>query len=156
MTIQQTSPASLASQEDLKSFIGPNYEKYCMKFKKFSINPASFQASWNWSAFLAGWWWLLYRKMYIWAAVSFVTFCIPYLNFITWIGHGIAGNYLYYRHVQKEIAGLKTHQGENYAQFLPSFGGVHKWVPIVAVIIMTIPIIFIGACAAKISYILNF
>lgn len=73
--------------------------------------------------------------------------CIPYINFVAWIGWAVAANYLYFQHTRKKISELKAYQPDSYQQYLTSIGGVHGWVPIVAVIVTLLPLLFI-ACAA--------
>ena len=140
-----TSP--LPTPQDYVGFIGKNADYFIQKFEKFSIVPMAFHASWNWPAFLTSWWWFLYRKMYLWAGLCFVSMCIPYVNFFAWIGWAVAANDLYYKHVQKKISELKSFQGDGYSQHLSTIGGVHSWVPLVAVIVTVIPILLAGACA---------
>lgn len=138
--------SGMPSIQDYMSFIGKNADKFIYKFERFSIMPLSFHASWNWSAFLVSCWWFLYRKMYLWALLCFISLCIPYLNIVAWIGWAIAANSLYYRHVQKKITELKSFQGKNYIRYLAVVGGVHGWVPLVAIIVTFFPILFAGAC----------
>lgn len=138
----------LPTTQDYVAFIGKNADRFIPKFENFSINPMSFHASWNWPAFLASFWWFLYRKMYLWAGLCFLSMCIPYLNFVAWIGWAVAANHLYFQHIQKKVSELKSFQGANYGQHLGSIGGVHGWVPLVAVIVTLIPILFAGACVS--------
>ena len=127
---------------DYAKFIGKNSDYYMQKFDEFSIKPTSFHASWHWPAFFATWWWFLYRKMYLWAALYLVCICIPYVNFVSWFGWAIAANHLYYRHVHTKISDLKCDRRAGYAPYLVSRGGVHRWVPPIAFTIALIPILF--------------
>lgn len=136
----------LPTTEEYTKFIGKNYHVFIPKFERFSILPMSFHASWNWSAFFFCSWWFLYRKMYLWALLSFISLCIPYLNLAAWIGWTVAANDLYYKHVQKKVSELKHFHGQDYAQHLVAIGGVHGWVPLVAIIVSLIPLLLAGAC----------
>jgi hypothetical protein len=141
--MDQFPSTSLPTDEDYRLFIGNNSEKYIPKFAQFSITPISFHASWHWPAFLCTFWWFLYRKMYLWALLSFVAMMIPYINFIAWIAIGISANDLYYKFTNNKINELKTYQKDEYKGHLPYIGGVNKWVPWVAVIVSLLPLIFI-------------
>lgn len=136
----------LPTNEEFKKFIGKNYHIFIPKFDKFSIMPAAFHPSWNWPAFFFAPWWFLYRKMYLWAVLSFICLWIPYLNLLAWIGWAVAANDLYYKHMHKKIAELKAFHGPEYEQYLLTIGGVHGWVPLVAIIVTLTPIALAGAC----------
>ena len=141
----------LPTTAEYTSFVGKNPSYYLQKFNKFSFMPMSFHASWHWPAFLASFWWFLYRKMYLWAGLCFVSMCIPYINFVAWIGWAVAANYLYFQHTQKKISELKAYQPDSYQQYLVSIGGVHGWVPIVSVIVTLLPLLFIGCAVVGMS-----
>lgn len=67
------------TENELAAFIGGKAQKYLRKFRKFSIDGIDrFSATWYWPAFLVGFWWLLYRKMYLWAFVYLILLMIPY------------------------------------------------------------------------------
>lgn len=130
---QQAGPHSV---EDYAAFVGKRVYTYVPKFGLYSARPATFHPGWNWAAFLFTFWWFLYRKMYMWAAVSFVTFCLPIPHLLCMIGWGVAANFLYYRHAAGKISELKLYHGESYATFLKPNGGVNGWVPLVAFLVM--------------------
>lgn len=128
-------PTSDPTDEEYAAFIGPNVHKYLPKFRQYAENPVNFQAGWNWPAFFFTFWWYLYRKMYLWAAVCFVTLLVPYMQIFIMIGWGIAANYLYFRHAGAKMQELRSYHGSNYAIYLAQTGGVNRWVPWVAVIV---------------------
>ncbi len=71
-------PEAVLNEEDFIAFVGSNAPKYLEKFKKFRIGGVdNFVATWHWPAFLAGFWWMLYRKLYLWALVSFIGMLYP-------------------------------------------------------------------------------
>ena len=127
------------TEDELASFIGGKAQKYLLKFKKFSFNGSDrFSATWHWPAFLVGFWWLLYRKMYLWAFVYFILLMIPYVNVGAWITLAISGHYLYYRHAKGKILRVKTLQPSgDILKTLSELGGVNKWVPVVGIIVST-------------------
>lgn len=124
------------AQEDFVAFVVNNAGYYLHEFKKFDAGGVdTFSASWNWSAFVGGFGWLLYRKMYMWAIVAFISMLIPYLGLASWIGLGAVANYLYYRHAKRKILEIRElyHTGE-ISVVLSQIGGVNKWVPTAATI----------------------
>ena len=61
------------SEEEYVTFIGKNAEKYLPTFQKFHVNGVDqFSVTWHWPAFLFPFFWLLYRKLYLWAILSLV------------------------------------------------------------------------------------
>lgn len=123
------------SREDYAAFIDKNVHKFLPQFQEYSVNPVSFHAGWNWAAFLFTFWWYLYRKMYLWAVISFITLLVPYLNLFIWIGWGVAANYLYFKHSNDKINELKAFHGAGYAVYLKDTGSVNSWVPWVAILV---------------------
>lgn len=128
-------PTSEPTDEEYAAFIGPNVHKYLPKFRAYAENPVGFHAGWHWPAFLFTFWWFLYRKMYLWAVVCFVTLLVPYLQIFIMIGWGVAANYLYFKHANAKMQELRSYHGSHYAAYLPQTGGVNGWVPWVAVIV---------------------
>ncbi|GAB4241826.1 MAG: hypothetical protein OHK0028_20420 [Deltaproteobacteria bacterium] len=134
------------SAEELTAYIGPKADVYLPRFERFARTGAPrFEWSWNWPAALAGMWWYLYRKMYAWALVDFAvsallgwTFFVPLL----WsAARAATGNYLYFRQADRKIremrpasaaGGVPTADPAHLAK-LSAEGGVHAWVPRVAV-----------------------
>lgn len=125
------------SSDDIRAFVGPNAHYYIQQFSRFTITGREkFCVTWNWSCFCFTFIWLLYRKMYALAVISFVVFCIPGVNILLHIGVGMIGNYLYYRHVKGEIIEIRATQSQqNYIPVLQELGGVNKWVITLAVVI---------------------
>ncbi len=130
-------PNGACREEDFIAFVGNNSPSYLEKFRKFRVGGVdNFSATWHWPVFFTGFWWMLYRKMYLWAAVSFIGLLIPYVNFVAWIGFALAGNYIYYKFAQRKILALRSvnPQGD-ISVTLAQIGGVNRWIPIVAIII---------------------
>ncbi len=110
------------------TFIGTNSDKYLAMFKKFSVlGKDNFAATWHWPAFFFGPFWMLYRKLYLWAIAALVASCIPWLNLLFLVGWGIVGYYLYYKHAKKKILEFKTIPSVNIAPAFAQVGGVHRW-----------------------------
>ncbi len=131
----------LPTPQDYAEFVDKNSRYYVLKFKKFTHSISSFHASWNWPAFFASWWWFLYRKMYFWAVLCLVSMSIPHITLFAWVTWPILANHLYYKHSHKKISEIKSSQGSRYAQYLATIGGVHGWVPPVAIAVALVPIL---------------
>jgi len=123
-------------EDDFTAFIGNNAGYYMHEFKKFNVTGRdAFSLTWNWVAFLGGFGWLLYRKMYLWALIAFCFMLIPYLGFASWLALGTAANYLYYQHAKRKILDVRAlHQSGEISMVLSQIGGVNRWVPIAATI----------------------
>ncbi len=102
--IQSDGQRSATMNREYDTFIGNNADKYLPKFKKFNINGIdSFSVTWHWPAFFVPFYWMLYRKLYLWALLVFVLSAIPFVNFILMIVFGFTGNYIYYKHAKKKL-----------------------------------------------------
>ncbi|HUN53958.1 MAG TPA: DUF2628 domain-containing protein [Smithella sp.] len=140
------STSTSTSIDDLISFIGKNAGHYVMTFKKFeSDRSGKIQATWNWPAFFFGFWWFIYRKLYLWALFVFVInfmplctkiffdsstsgimgVCFGILLMIIW---GASANYIYYDHIKKKIAEIDSLQllKTPRQNELASTGGVNR------------------------------
>ncbi len=128
------------TEDEFASFIGEKSQKYLLKFRKFSVNDIDrFSATWHWPAFLVGFWWLLYRKMYLWAVVYFILLFIPYANVAAWITLAVSGNYFYCRYAKGEILRVKTLQSSgDILKTLSELGGTNKWVPVIGIVVSSV------------------
>lgn len=145
---------NLNNEEYYIAFIGKNAPFYIAKIKKFYCNGTDkFAPTWNWPASMYGFIWMLYRKLYLWALIAFLfNVCIPIITIIAlaiWdfpklfsptlhlIGYslgityavvwGITGNYIYYKHLKKEINEIKGKiHSDNISQTLTLRGGVNS------------------------------
>lgn len=134
------------SADDLAIFIGKNSEKYLRKFTKFHQNGSeSFAATWNWSAFIVPLYWMLYRKLYLWALLVFVLGIIPIVNILSHIAFGVGGNFIYYKHARKklrEIDGARSYSnGAQRAAAIARAGGVNKNILVILIAIVIIAIL---------------
>ena len=151
----QNSPGStIITEQDYGNFIGKNADKYLTKFKKFNIDGTdSFSATWHWPAFFVPFFWMLYRKLYLWALLVFVLMIMPVVNFafpFLMILFGITGNYIYYKHTRKNLLEIKLAPSSSEIQKAANIahqGGVNKAV----VIVVAIWFIFIGAILGAIA-----
>jgi hypothetical protein len=132
--------------DEIRAFVGTNAYYYIQNFSKFTIlGREKFCVTWNWNCFGFTFLWMLYRKMYALALVTFIVFCIPGVNVLLHIGAGMIGNYLYYRHVKAKIIEIRSSQlPHNFLPVLKEMGGVNSWVITVGIIISIILTIFIA------------
>ena len=167
--LAQTPPR--VTEQDFSDFIGINANEYLPKFKKFNSGDSS--VTWHWPAFLLSFWWMLYRKLYLWALVLSILYIVPGLfsfflgvlyivsglssNVLFWLGvlltnilFGMFGNYIYYKHAKKKIIELKSKvkfaDTSDPSTVLQRAGGVNRWVRVVVIIVLVI--ILLGICAA--------
>lgn len=151
---QSASVPSEVTEQDYANFIGKNADKYLPKFKKFSSGKTdSFSATWNWPAFFVPFFWMLYRKLYLWALFVFVLMIVPLVNLaftFIMILFGISGDYIYYKHTRKKILEIKQAPLSSEIQKAANIahqGGVNTAV----VIVVAIWFILIGAIIAAIA-----
>lgn len=123
--------------DEVGLFVGKNAETYKAKFRKFEVRGVeTFAPTWNWAAFLFTFWWMLYRKLYLWAILWLLLTFIPYFGLVFWIAAGITGNYLYYRHVMTRIRDARSAQPPHQLPaVLAELGGVNEWVIPVAIVV---------------------
>jgi hypothetical protein len=129
--------------DEIRAFVGKNAIYYIQSFSKFTImGREKFCVTWNWNCFGFTFLWMLYRKMYALALVTFIVFLIPGVNVLLHIGAGMIGNYLYYRHVKAKINETRSSQSpQNFIPVLQEMGGAHTWVVTVGIIMSILMVI---------------
>ncbi|MBI5696885.1 MAG: DUF2628 domain-containing protein [Nitrospirae bacterium] len=95
---EQQRPAVMSPDEELALLVGENFGKYGAKFDKFDEHDG-YATTWHWPCFLFGFWWFIYRKMYLWAVLDIF---LGFFGIFWMIGRGILGNYLYWKHLTKK------------------------------------------------------
>jgi len=105
--------ASLKSiRRRLAQFVGVNIDEYLPKFDKFQLGEVPhFAFTWHWPAFFVPFFWAVYRKLWGWSVVIFISTALLPLTNILW---GTVANYIYYRHSLKKIKLLRKryHSGK--------------------------------------------
>jgi Tfp pilus assembly protein PilE len=77
---------AVTEEEAWSAFTGGKADYYLPRFARLARGGG---AAWHWPAFFITWWWLLYRKMWAWAALYFF---LPYLFlFALGVVAGVAG-----------------------------------------------------------------
>lgn len=143
-------PGAAPNSEDLAVFIGKNSDAYLTKFRKFSEGGSdSFAATWHWPAFFFSFWWMLYRKLYPWAALVLFLGCVPYVGFLAMIAFGLSANYIYYLHAKKKLLEVKAlHSSEvERAAAIARAGGVNNAVVVIAPLLIVAVIGIMAAIA---------
>lgn len=119
----------------LVRFVGPNADYYLEKFKKMGTpRSPKFRLSWHWPALFVFFFWALYRKMWLWAAVNYT--CTLLLVIFTtpsplWLGFSllwpVSANYLYYRHAASHVRRVRAIEDEEESErYFNKTGGVSK------------------------------
>ena len=136
----------------LAAFVG-NPDKflfYKRAFSKYNVNGIDqLKWVWSWWAFFGNWAFLIYRKVYLWAAIFFVLVSIPYMNLIVWIAAGGVGVYFVYQKYKKlknEIENTSQDEDERLKMML-ELGGYNSWIAWVAGIIIGLEILIVIAVA---------
>jgi hypothetical protein len=122
-----------------RRFIGPRADHYLERFRTFQDEKGdAFHLTWHWPAFLVGWLWYLYRKMYLHAAAFLLGGLLPMV-----LGAGLPGvviwnacaagaaHYLYYMHVKLTLASIARHAGTDAAlrdRLVADAGGIQPYV----------------------------
>ena len=69
--LQTQGSLAVGAEEDYRAYLGPRADKYLLKFKRFTTKEEEgFALTWHWPAFFFGFWWMFYRKLYVWALVA--------------------------------------------------------------------------------------
>ncbi len=128
--------------EDL--FIEKNTVYYRQKF--YEMRTLNQKVSWNWSAFLCGVLWMLYRRMY---GVAIASLCISLVggllnvlggvvSLALWICTGLFGNYLYMMTVQKRVTDLHQFDEPARSQYLGKYRGTSNSGVIIGVVLVVL------------------
>lgn len=101
--------------------IGPkNTDRYLARFRRFDARGGAWTFTWCWPGALVPILWLLYRKMYAWAAAVILVELLmapaaaaspglsALLSAAVLLGMPSTANWLYYRHVGKVIGAART------------------------------------------------
>jgi Tfp pilus assembly protein PilE len=142
---------------EYKIFIGKNAKKYSDKFEKLKADDnISFKMTWHWPSFFFPWVWMLYRKMYLWALLTFFIDSILILNIIARFAIASTANYFYLQHVDKKIRLLKTQYPNmsktDFFDILKNRGGTNKNLVYVFVTIFVVSVISAVAIPNFVAY----
>ena len=126
---------------DVQQLVGTKTEYYIPKFQMMKSQGKS--SSWNWAAFWVTPYWMMYRKMYGYAAavlaadiiISLIgsTF-LSLLAFGGYITFGILGNSIYMKYLEGKANQAKAMNEPYKSQFIASNGGVNTTATVLAII----------------------
>lgn len=126
---------------DVQQLVGTKTEYYISKFQMMKSQGKS--SSWNWAAFWGTPYWMMYRKMYGYAAavlaadiiISLIgsTF-LSLLAFGGYITFGILGNSIYMKYLEGKANQAKAMNEPYKSQFIASNGGVNTTATVLAII----------------------
>jgi RNA polymerase subunit RPABC4/transcription elongation factor Spt4 len=120
------SPAADA-REVRERLIGSKAEYYLPRFEK--METLNSMTDWNWAAFFFGFWWMLYRKMYVFGAVALVVtellsmLTIPGLGLLVSLAVGVVGNYLYMKDINNRTDKAMDMQPEEREVYIQKNSG---------------------------------
>jgi len=156
-----TSPESLSRAEAVELFVGKNHAYFARKWEIASKRKN--RQSWNWAAFLVGFGWMGYRKMYLYSwifigVIGVEALCEIAFGFPSWLSgaingfmvcfFGAQGNALYQRHVDKQVdAILASHPPEQARTELTRQGGTNVGAGIGFVVALVVLLVLIAAVA---------
>ena len=141
------SPAADA-REVRERLIGSKTEYYLPRFEKMeTLNSIT---DWNWAAFFFGFWWMLYRKMYVFGAVALVVtellslLTIPGLGLLVSLAVGVVGNFLYMKDINNRTDKAMDMQPEEREVFIQKNSGT-GWTGVVVafVVFLVLGMIFV-------------
>ncbi len=133
-----SSSSIFGDAERWRQFIGPRDNFYLERFRKFRESGERFVPTWHWPAFLVGWLWYLYRKMYLHSAIFLFGGLLPMVlgagpvGVVIWnIFAAVAANYLYYMHVKLSLVVIERRSGLDPTgrdRLIHDAGGVQPYV----------------------------
>lgn len=118
----------------IQQLVGVNTEYYLPKF--WEMRTQNKMTSWNWAAFLVTPYWMIYRKMYVYGAVTLgVVFLLTLLganagifSVLALAGYAVCGvyaNYLYMYHLDKLAQQARAMSEPYRSQFIATNSGVN-------------------------------
>lgn len=162
-------PQAGGMEEYYETAVGyKNTDYYLPRFARFDAEGSG--ATWNWPAFFVSFYWLLYRKMWLWALVYFLL-PLP-LNLLglwsqaVYMGASLAylvavcivfpmyANALYHNHVKKKIANAQAYTADRNKQLhlLAAEGGTSAAAWIVLLLVLAVFVIGVLAAIAIPAY----
>lgn len=136
---------------DVRQLIGTKSEYYVSKFQAMKRQGKT--TSWNWAAFWVTPYWMMYRKMYGYAAavlaadiiISLIgsTF-LSLLAFGAYIALGILGNYIYMKHLENKANQAKAMNEPYKTHFIATNGDVNTMATVLTLIGRFVVAIILG------------
>ena len=167
-----TADTAVAPTDDLlAAYVGPkNASYYAQKFAKFAAGGGVL--SWHWPAFFLTSFWVLYRKMWMWAAIYWLGIPIAVTvaeialgiaidpavaSLATWVAYlvimflvaPLIANFLYFKHAEAKVAkvGSSSMSAAQQAVELDRIGGTSKIVYVIGPLVVIFLVGVISAIA---------
>jgi hypothetical protein len=126
-------------------FVGDNYYYYKDKWK--NQKPDRSFTSWNWVAFFFPYYWMAFRKMYIYAFLviigSLISYIIPFGGIILHVIAGVYANYWYYNKCSIAVKTASQYTNEDAIAYLKKQGGTSGLSLVLSIVIIVL-IVSIG------------
>ena len=134
--ISKNESISYLNTKEMDLFLEKNQMYYHEKFERMSITGD--KKSWNWAAFFLNMYWMLYRKMYLYAGgvllISIILGNIPYVGVILSIAFtvciGLFADSLYFDHINKNLREIDQLYPNNKEMMIRKKGGTNIVLPI--------------------------
>lgn len=132
--------------EELGDYVGPNFSAYRHKFQELIANQGNYSFHWHWPAFFLAFPWLLYRKMYLFAAllVLLALTPVPFLGLALPFLCGAMGNYLYFRHCRRKLAAVHATGTDRYRAIASTGGTLSIPATILASVLVSVLVSYAG------------
>ncbi len=139
-------------EELLPEFLATNEDKYIPKFRHYERLGGKFSLGWHWPAAFVPFLWAMYRKLWGWAAIIWITsYLIPLgiqlgimstlsegslpngfvlltswlVGLVLWLVWPLTANYLYYRHAMPRVKSIAARfKGDEALDRAADAGGV--------------------------------
>ena len=142
-----TEDNTVAGEFVTTALVGKKAEYYIPKFRE--MDKKKLPISFNPAAFLLGWYWCFYRKLYVPAfvimAAQLCVFGLPikgYFKYLTvgvlFLVNGLSGNYLYKKRIEKCCKNALNLKGVQRTDYISKKQGVNFILPIVLFVIISI------------------
>ena len=139
------SPAADA-REVRERLIGTKVGYYLPRFEKMeALNSFT---DWNLAACILGYWWMLYRKMYVLGGVMWLIFAAltqmdaTGLCFLLSVGMGVIGNFLYMKDIDHRTEKAMNMQPDEREAYIQKNSGT-GWVGVISAAVLSIVIALI-------------
>ena len=147
---QAASPSSIDNDDmdefdEIALFVGSNFEKYRYKFHELSQNDGKYKLQWHWPAFFVPLPWLIYRKLYVFAAVVFILQVVTpsLMSIVISLSMGALANYLYYKHITQRIGKITSSADERRNEIMIEGGNNSMLVTIGATVLLGFLMMFL-------------
>jgi hypothetical protein len=131
-----------------ETFVGPNYYYYKTKWEHHTSDKSF--TSWNWVAFFFPYYWMAFRKMYLYAFLIFIGsilgIFIPFAGLALHCLSGAYGNYLYLKKCHSAIKTASQYNNEEAGAYLTKQGktSIQALILSIVIIISIVAVILLG------------